>query len=104
MRNRDRLESGRFRILHGEVPEAADAEHRDALVWLGVGPAQAAVHCIAGAEDRSSLLVRNAVWNEVGAIGIHGHVLDVTALQIHARAFLISAEIPAAAPAPFAAP
>jgi len=80
MGNRDRLESGSFRILHGEAPEAADTEHGDPLVRHGVGPAQAAPHRIARAEDRSRLLVRNIVWNQEGTIGIHGHVLGMTAL------------------------
>jgi hypothetical protein len=40
MRNRDRLESGSFRILHGEVPEGADAEHGDPLMRHRVGPDQ----------------------------------------------------------------
>src|ERR1700732_127938 len=104
MRNRDGLESGSFRILHGEVPEAADAENGDALVRLGVGPAQSAPHRIPRAEDRSGLLVRHILWNQEGTIGIHGHVLGVTALQIDPRVFLIGTEIPAAALAPFAAP
>src|SRR5882672_8078099 len=104
MRNRDRLESGSLRILQGEVPEAADAEHGDPLVRLGLGPAQAAPHRIARAKERRGLLVRNIVWNQESTIGIHEHVLRMTALQIHPSAFLIGAEIPASALAPFAAP
>src|ERR1700726_319507 len=104
MRNRDGLESGSFGILHGEVPEAADAQHGDALVGLGVGPAQSAPHRIARAKDRSGLLVSHIVWNQERTIGIHGHVLGMTALQIDSRVFLIGTEIPAATLTPFAAP
>src|SRR2546429_4135213 len=93
-----------YTTLFRSVPEAADAQHGDALVRHGVGPAQAAPHCIARTEDRSSLFVRDVVWNQESTIGIHEHVLGVTALYIHPRAFLIGAEIPAAALAPFAAP
>ena len=104
MGNRDRLESGGLRILHGEVPETADAEHGHALVRLGISPPKAAPYCIAGAEDGSRLLVRNVVGDQEGAIGIHQHVLGVPALKIHSGVFLIGAESPAAALAPFAAP
>src|SRR5258708_37303786 len=104
MRNRDRLESSSFRILDSQVPEAADAEHGDPFVRFGVSPAQAAPHRIARAEYRGGLLVRDIVWNQEGTIGIHGHVLGVTALEIHPSVLLIGAESPAAALAPFTTP
>src|SRR5271170_7791537 len=104
MRNRDGLESSSLRILHGEMPEAADAEHGDALMRLRIGPAQTTPHGITRTEDRSGLLVRNIVWNQEGAIRIHEHVLGMASLQIHPGTFLIGAEIPAASLAPFASP
>src|SRR5579864_9589205 len=100
MRNRDGVESGCFRILHGEVSEAADAQYGDALVRLGVSPTQAAPHRIARAKDRRGLLVRNVIRNQESAVRVHGHVLGVAALQIDPGAFLEWAEILAAALAP----
>src|ERR1700682_2073147 len=71
---------------------------------LGIGPAESAVDGVTRAEDRGRLLIGNLVWNQVGGVGIHQHVLGVTALYIEPRALHVGTEHPAAALAPFAAP
>ena len=43
VRNGDGLEACSFRVLHCQVPKAADAEHGHALVRLGIGPAEPAI-------------------------------------------------------------
>src|SRR6267378_7970000 len=86
------------------MPKPADPEHGHALMRLGIGPAEPAIDGVTGAEDRGRLLVGNLVWNQVGGVGIHQHVLGVTALYIEPRALQIGTKHPAAALAPFAAP
>src|ERR1700686_3245544 len=71
---------------------------------LGIGPAEPAIDGVTGAEDRGRLLIGNLVRNQVGGVGIHQHILGVTALYIDPRALQIRTEHPAAALAPFAAP
>src|SRR6202171_1135422 len=71
---------------------------------LGIGPAESAIDGVTRAEDRGRLLIGNLVWNQVGGVGIHQHVLGVTALYIEPRALQIGTEHPAATLAPFAAP
>src|ERR1700674_5346402 len=70
---------------------------------LGIGPPEPAIDGVTGAEDRGRLFIGNLVWNQVGGVGIHQHVLGVTALYIDPRALQIGTEHPAAALAPFAA-
>src|ERR1700681_1507685 len=70
---------------------------------LGIGPAEPAKDGVTGAEDRGRLHVGNLVWNQIGGVGIHQHVLRVTALYIDPRALHVGTEHPAAALAPFAA-
>src|SRR5580700_7945587 len=70
---------------------------------LWVGPAEPAIDGVTGAEDRGRLLIGNLVRNQVGSVGIHQHVLGVTALYIDPRALHIGTEHPAATLAPFAA-
>src|SRR6202140_5726764 len=71
---------------------------------LGIGPAEPAIDGVTGAKDRGSLLIGNLVRNQVGGVGIHQHVLGVTALYIDPRALQIGTKHPAATLAPFAAP
>src|ERR1700740_2860200 len=74
-----------------------------ALVRLRIGPAEPAINRIPGAKDRRGLLVGDLVGNQGSSVGVHRHVLGVTALRISPRAFQIGAEHPAATLAPFAA-
>ena len=61
----------------------ADPKHGHALARLGIGPAESAINRVTGAEDRGCLLVGDLVGNEIGGVGIHQHVLGVTALCIN---------------------
>src|SRR5215468_3485362 len=85
------------------MPKPADSKYGYALVRLRIGPAEPAINGISGAEDRCGLLVGNLLRNQVRSIGVHQHVLGVTALHLAPRALQIGAEHPAAALAPFAA-
>src|SRR5580700_2524287 len=71
---------------------------------LWVGPAEPAIDGVTGAKDRGRLLIGNLLRNQVGGVGIHQHVLGVTALYVDPRALHVGTEHPAAALAPFAAP
>src|SRR5205823_10081676 len=69
-------------------------------VWIG--PAEPAIHRITGTEDRGSLLIGNLFRNEISCVGIHQHVLGVSALYLNSCALLIGTEHSAATLAPFA--
>src|SRR5215469_3797924 len=69
----------------------------------GSGPAEPAINGIPGAKDRRGLLVGNLVRNQVRGVGVHQHVLGVTALRLAPRALQVGAEHSPAALAPFAA-
>src|SRR5262249_73178 len=84
-------------------PKPADSKYGDALVRLRIGPAESAINRIPGAKDRRGLLVRNIVGNQVCSVGVHQHVLRMTALHITPRALQIGTEHSATALAPFAA-
>src|SRR5579864_8617906 len=71
---------------------------------FGIRPAETAIDRVTGAEDRSRLLIGNLVRNQVGGVGIHRHVLGVSALRLNSCALQIGTEHSAAALAPFAAP
>src|SRR6266550_329066 len=71
---------------------------------LGIRPAETAIDRVTGAEDRGCLLLGNFVGNQIGGVGIHWHVLGVTALCLNSCAFQIGTEHSAAALAPFAPP
>src|SRR5438132_311357 len=103
MRDGDGLEACGLRVLHCQVPEAADAEHSHALMRLRIGPAEPAIDGITSAKDRRCLLVGNLVGNKVGCVGIHQHVLGVSALCLNPCALQIRTEHFAATLAPFAA-
>src|SRR3989442_12312441 len=103
MRNCDSLEACGLRVLHCQVPKAADPEHSHALMRLGIGPAEAAIDRITSAKDGGCLLIGNLVRNEIGCIGIHQHVLSVSALCLNPCALQRGTEHPAATLAPFAA-
>src|SRR5271167_2272607 len=103
MRNRNGLEARSFCVLHCQVPKAADSKHRHALVRPRIGPAEPAVNRVPGTKDRCGLLVGNLIGNQVRNVGVHRHVLGVTALRIAPCALQIRAEHPATALAPFAA-
>src|SRR6516225_4305511 len=85
------------------MAKPADSKYRHTLVRLRMRPAKPTINGIPGAKDRSGLLVGNLVGNQVGSVGVHRHVLGVTALRIAPRALQIGTEHPAAALAPFAA-
>src|ERR1700720_1234144 len=85
------------------VSKAADSKHGHALVRLGIGPAQPAVDRVARAEDRSCLFVGNLVGDQIGCVGIHQHVLGVTALCLNSCALHVGTEHSATTLAPFAA-
>src|SRR5262249_58607861 len=85
------------------MPKPPDSKYGHALVWLRIGPAEPAINGVPGAEDRCGLLVGNLVRNQVRSVGVHQHVLGVTALRFTPRALQIGAEHPATALAPFAA-
>src|SRR6202040_922026 len=80
------------------------SKHGHALVRLGIGPAQSAVDRVARAEDRGCLLVGNLVGYQIGGVGIHQHVLGVSALCLNSCALHVGTEHSAATLAPFAAP
>src|ERR1041384_1568752 len=71
---------------------------------LGIRPAKAAIDRITSAKDRGCLLIRNLVGNQIGCVGIHQHVLGVSALCLNPCTLQIRTEHSAAALAPFAAP
>src|SRR5438132_3605468 len=104
MRNCDSLEACGLRVLHCQVPKSADPEHSNTLMRLGIGPAEPAIDRITSAKDGGCLLIGNLVRNEIGCIGIHQHVLSVSALCLNPCALQIGTEHPAATLAPFAAP
>src|SRR5262249_57394762 len=81
VRNRDGLEARSLRVLYRQMPKPADSKYGHALVRLWIGPAEPAVDRIPGAEDRRGLLVGNLVGNQVRSVGVHQHVLGVTALR-----------------------
>jgi hypothetical protein len=61
VRDRDRLEARRLRVLDGQVPEPTDAHDRDALARLWRRPAQPRPDGVAGAEDWCRLLEGEAL-------------------------------------------
>src|SRR2546426_3474655 len=71
---------------------------------LGIRPAKAAIDRITSAKDRGCLLIGNLVGNKVGCVGIHQHVLGVSALCLNPCTLQIWTEHSAATLAPFAAP
>src|SRR5215813_13561196 len=85
------------------MPKPPDSKYGHALVWLRIGPAEPAINGISGAEDGCGLFVGNLVGNQVRSVGVHQHVLGVTALHIAPRTLQIGAEHPAATLATFAA-
>src|SRR5438067_2801573 len=103
VRNCDGLESCSFRVLHCQVPKPADPEHGHALMGLGISPAESAIDCVTGAEDRGCLLVGNLFGNQIGGVSTHQHVLRVTTLYIDPRGLQIRTEHLATALAPLAA-
>src|SRR5437868_7320810 len=104
MRNGNGLEAGGLRVLHGQVPKSADAEHGHTLMRLRIGPAQPAVDRVTSAEYGRCLLIRNLVGDKISCIGIHQHVLGVSALRLNSCTLEIRTEHSAATLAPFAAP
>src|SRR2546426_6108248 len=104
MQNCDSLEACGLRVLHCQVPKAADPEHSHALMRLGIGPAEPAIDRVTSAEDGGCLLVGNLVGDKIGCVGIHQHVLGVSALCLNSCTFQIGTEHSAATLAPFAAP
>src|SRR5947199_9134662 len=103
MRNGDGLEACGFRVLHCEMPKAADPEHSHALMRLRIGPAEAAIDRITRAKDGGCLLIGNLVRNEISCVVIHQHELGVPALCPIACALQIRTEHFAPTLAPFAA-
>src|SRR5205814_375445 len=103
MRNCDGFEACCLRVLHCQVPKPAYAEHSDALVRLGIGPAEPAIDRVTRTEDRGCLLIGNFVGNKVGCVGIHQHVLGMSALCLNPCTLQIGTEHFAATLAPFAA-
>src|SRR5271156_4317761 len=67
-------------------------------------PTEPAVDRITSAEDRGCLLIGDFVGKKVGCVGIHQHVLGVSALRLNPCAFQIGTEHSSATLAPFAAP
>src|SRR5271167_4220623 len=104
MRNRDGLEPCGFRVLHCQVPKPADPENSHPLMRLGIGPAEPAADCITSTKDWGCLLIGNLVGNKVGCVGIHQHVLGVSALCLNPCSLQIGTEHSAATLAPFTAP
>src|SRR5262249_51996342 len=103
MRNGYRLKTRGLCVLQGQMPKPPDPEHRYALMWLRIRPAQPAINGVTSGEDRGCVFVRNLVRNQVGGVGIHEHVLGVTALCFARCTLQVRTEHPAAALAPFAA-
>src|SRR6202051_35510 len=71
---------------------------------LGIGPAEPAIDRVTRTKDRGCLLVRNLIGNQIGGVGIHQHIVGVSALCLNACTLQIGTEHSAAALAPFAAP
>src|SRR5437868_2142216 len=86
------------------MPKPADAEHSHPLMRLGIGPAEPAIDGVTRTEDRGCLLIGNLIGNKVGSVGIHQHVLGVSALCFNPCTLQIRTEHSAATLAPFAAP
>src|SRR5712691_6450308 len=70
---------------------------------LRICPAQPAIDRVTRAEYGGCLLIRNLVGNQIGCVGIHQHVLGMSALCISSGALQIGTEHSAATLAPFAA-
>jgi hypothetical protein len=90
--------------LHRQVSKPADTEHGHALMQLRIRPAQPAIDRVTRAEDGGCLLEGNLVGNEIGCVGIHQHVLGMSALRLNSRALHVGAEHFTSTLAPFAAP
>src|SRR2546421_2904565 len=95
---------GALRVWRGKVPNPADPDQGPALMGLRISPAQPAIDRVTRAEDGGCLLIRNLVGNQIGCVGIHQHVLGMSALCFNSCALQIVTEHSAAALAPFAAP
>src|SRR5579872_4458346 len=103
MRNCDGFETCGLRVLHCQVPKPADSEHSHSLMRLRIGPAGPAIDRVTSAEDRRRLLKGNLVGDEIGCVGVHQHVLGVSALCLNSGALEIRTKHLAAALAPFTA-
>src|ERR1700676_2491193 len=104
MRTRDVFEASGFRVLHCQMPKPANPQHGHTLVRLRIGPAGATIDRVTRTEDRGCLLIGNLVGNKVGCLGIHQHVLGMSALCLNRCTLQIGTEHSAATLAPFAAP
>src|SRR6476661_4499278 len=104
MRNGNGLEAGGFCILHCQVPQAANPENGHALVRLRIGPAEPAINRVTSTEDRGCLFIGNIIGNKVSCVGIHRHVVGVSALCLNSSGYQIRTEHSAATLAPFTAP
>src|SRR6266536_6583276 len=69
-----------------------------------ISTAEPAVDRVTSAEDRRRLLKGNLVGDEIRCVGIHQHVLGVSALCLNPCTLQIGTEHSAATLAPFAAP
>src|SRR6202008_335231 len=103
MRNGDGIEAGGLCVLHCQVPKPTDPEDSYALMRLGVGPAESAIDCVTGAEDWGRLLIGDLVRYQICSVGVHQHVLGMTALCIDPCTLQIRTKHPAATLAPLAA-
>src|SRR5437868_13430257 len=70
---------------------------------LGIGPAQSAIDGVTRTENGRRLLIRKLVRNQIGCVGVHRHVLGVSALCLTSGALHVGTEHSAATLAPFAA-
>ena len=102
-RDGDRREPGSFRVLNGEMPEAANADDSKSLSGLGLPPAQARPNRVTGAENRRGLFIAECFGQEHGGVGVSEHVFCVAAGNLHAGAHGLLAEDWLAASAPLAA-
>src|SRR4029077_2896829 len=64
--NGDGLKARSLRVLHGQVAKPADSKDGNALVRLGMRPAEPTIDRVARTEDRRCLLVGNLVGNQIG--------------------------------------
>ena len=84
MRYGDRVETHRFGELNAQVPKAADAEDRNPIARLRLGPAESRPDGVPGTENRRGLLICETLRYEHRRIRVRQHVLGVTAADLHA--------------------
>src|SRR5271170_3928100 len=89
--DRNDLKAHAARVLHAEVTQSADAEHRDEVAGARRRIAQRAERGESGAQQGRSGNGREILWHSDQAAGLGDHYLGVAAVVLHASVALIHA-------------